>query len=271
MIAGMIVAIDAGNSAVKVALVENGEVRHEQRLPTGDDQARRVLARTLRDLGGLELRQRPDTVVLVSVVPAWTEAVSLAAAAIGLPLEIADHATIPIESRVPEPDRVGSDRLLDAYAAARLHGTPVIVVDLGTATTVDGVDANGAFVGGAILPGIELSMRALAHGTAQLPHVRVSQLPPAIGRNTREAIGSGVVLGQVGAVRELVERIAVELNPTDLARATVVVTGGTSRASWSGVWLEPLGDRPAVADVIDPELTLRGLALLHEELARVAR
>jgi type III pantothenate kinase len=265
----MILAIDAGNSAVKVALVEGGEVRFEQRLPTRDDGARRALAATLRGLCALEPSRQPDAIVLVSVVPAWAQAVTEAAAALGVPLIVADHATIPLAIGVAHPERVGSDRLLDGYAAVRLHGSPVIVVDLGTATTVDAVDASGAFVGGAILPGIELSMRALADGTAQLPHVRVSQLPRAIGRDTEGAIGSGVILGQIGAVRELVERIAVELNPTDQARATVVVTGGTSRASWAGAWTEPLGDRPPVADVVDPELTLRGLALLHEELAGI--
>ncbi|MEA2622251.1 MAG: type pantothenate kinase [Chloroflexota bacterium] len=263
----MILAIDAGNSAIKIALVDGGGVRLAARLATREPEARDRLVDTLRDLVGNAAPGELEQVVLVSVVPAWTEAIAAAAARLGAPLLVADHSTIPIAVRVPHPGGVGSDRLLDAYAAARLHGTPVIVVDLGTATTVDAVDAGGAFVGGAILPGIELGMRALATGTAQLPHVEISQLPRAIGRDTESAIGSGTVLGQVGAVRELVERIAVELAPTDQPLATVVVTGGYARATWSGVWLEHLGDRPAIADIVDPDLTIRGLALLHEELA----
>lgn len=265
----MIIAIDAGNSAVKVALVDAAGVWSVQRLPTRDAGARARLDETLRSLSAHAPGGEVDTVALVSVVPSWTEAVREAVGELGTRLLVADHASIPITAQVAHPEGVGADRLLDAYSAARLHGTPVIVVDLGTATTVDAVDASGAFVGGAILAGVELGVRALATGTEQLPQVQVSQLPRALGRDTQSAISSGMVFGQVGAVRELVERIANELSPAGAARPTVVLTGGTSRAAWASVWLEPFGDQPPIADVLEPDLTLRGLGLLHAELAEL--
>src|SRR5262249_59123408 len=104
---------------------------------------------------------------------------------------------------------------------------PVIVVDLGTATTVDVVGADGAFLGGAILPGIELGARALASGTAQLPAIDVAGLPLAIGRDTPSAIASGLVFGHLGAVRELVARMRADT----LGNAHVVITGGGACAA----------------------------------------
>lgn len=291
----MIIVIDAGNSAVKVARIDGDDFEFVQAVPikaTADDLFRSTVAQ--RILADLPARDGAGA-VLVSVVPAWTAAFRQAASNLNVTLLVAEHQTIPIPVRVPLPGGVGADRLLDAYAAARLHGTPVIVVDMGTATTVDAVDASGAFVGGAILPGIELGARALASGTAQLPHVDVAQLPSAIGNDTPSAIASGVVLGQIGAIRELVDRIALELVPAGSARPTVVVTGGALRAvtlaleplpdtgprhplvvrkgvahqDWAEVWLQPFNGRPPIADIVDPDLTLRGLGLLHAELARI--
>ena len=201
----MVVAIDVGNSAVKLALVHGERVDSIQRMPTADPAARTELA---RDIAALILAGGDagagEGICLVSVVPEWTEAVMHAAVALGASLLIADHASIPLDARLPNPERVGPDRLLDAYAAERLYGAPVIVVDLGTATTVDAVDARGAFVGGAIAPGIELGLRGLASDAALLPRVAPDVPATAIGTDTPSAIQSGVVLGHVGAVRELV-------------------------------------------------------------------
>ena len=202
-----------------------------------------------------------DRVALVSVVPAWTAAIERAAADLGVPLLVAEPRSIPMANLLPEPERVGTDRLVAAFAARELHGAPVIVVDLGTATTVDGVDASGAFAGGAILPGPELSGRALSRGTAQLPAVRMDTPDHALGRDTAEAIASGVILGQVDAISGLIRRIAAELVPAR-QRARVVLTGGGSMAPWAtairGV------------DVVDPDLVMRGLGLLADRMAGVA-
>jgi len=267
----MVVAIDVGNSAVKLALLHGERVDSIQRMPTADPATRSELT---RDVAALILAGGEtgagEGICLVSVVPDWTEAVMHAAVALGASLLIADHASIPLDTRLPNPERVGPDRLLDAYAAERLYGAPVIVVDLGTATTVDAVDARGAFVGGAIAPGIELGLRGLASHAALLPRVGPDVPATAIGTDTQGAIQSGVVLGHVGAVRELVTRVTNELVPAGTRRPKVVVTGGFSASPIGKLFVERAATNlPAIADTLDPDLTLRGLALLHSEIAAV--
>jgi type III pantothenate kinase len=262
----MLVAIDVGNTEVKLAIIRHGRVLAVRRAATRSRVAAYDVDGLLADALGLDAASvgggstvaAIEAVALVSVVPRWTEAVRDVARRMSRPLLMAGPGTIPIPVHVPHPERVGADRLLDAFAALRLHGAPVIVVDLGTATTVDAVDASGAFVGGAIAAGLELGLAALASGTARLPRVPAAMPERAIGRDTSEALQSGAVLGHIGLVRELTERIAAELTGDDGARPQVVVTGGLSAAPWSSAL-------PGV-DVIDPELTLKGLALLHAEV-----
>src|SRR4051812_29854162 len=255
----MIVAIDAGNSAVKVARVHDDAVEQIAHVPTEAlARARSVIA----EAADAPL-DRAEAIVLVSVVPAWTAAVRDAAVGLGSRLLVADHRTIPLPVRVPRPDAVGADRLGDAWAATLRFGAPLVVVNLGTATTVDAVSAGGAFLGGAILTGIDLGARALARGTAQLPQVDVAELPEPIGTDTPSALASGLVLGHLGAVRELVIRMSGRLG----GHAKVVVTGGLSRASWASAWMSTADGLPAIADAIEPDLTLWGLGRLHTAVA----
>ena len=262
----MLVAIDAGNSEVKLAVIRHGRVLAVRRAATRSRLAAYDVDGLLADalgldpasVGGGSTVAAIEAFALVSVVPRWTEAAADLARRLGRPLLVADPATIPMAVHLPAPDRVGADRLLNAFAALRLHGAPVIVVDLGTASTVDAVDAAGAFVGGAIAAGLELSLAALASGTAQLPRVPPRMPERAIGRDTAEALQSGAVLGHIGLVRELTGRIAAELTRDGGPRPRIVVTGGLSAAPWSS-------QLPGV-DVMDPELTLKGLALLHAEV-----
>jgi type III pantothenate kinase len=254
----MIVAIDAGNSAVKVARVNDDVIELVESVPTADlPRAGDVIANAA---GGAE------SVVLVSVVPSWTSTVRSAADELGLRLIVADHRSIPIRVRLPRPDAVGADRLLDAWAGSVRFGAPLIVVNLGTATTVDAVDRDGAFIGGAILPGIELGARALARGTAQLPKVDVEELPRAIGTDTPSAIAGGLVLGHLGAVRELASRMQQQVG----GGAAVIVTGGLSRALWASAWTSGADGLPAIAGAIEPDLTLWGLGRLHAAIAVAA-
>lgn len=251
----MIIGIDVGNTAIKVARVDASRVLDARRQATGTGPDADSVASLLAGVSAA------DRVALVSVVPAWTAAIQRAAADLGVPLTVAEAGIIPMPNLLAEPERVGADRLVAAFAARELHGSPVIIVDLGTATTVDGVDSSGAFAGGAILPGPELAARALARATAQLPAIRMEPPDHALGRDTVEAIASGVILGQVEAISGLIRRIAAELVPAK-QHARVVLTGGGSIAPWAtairGV------------DVIDPDLVLRGLGLLADRMAGVA-
>ena len=176
---------------------------------------------------------------------------------------------IPISTGLVRADQTGPDRLLAAWAAAHLHGSPVIVVDLGTATTVDVVDSDGFYLGGAILPGFGLAAESLAQGTARLPRIDLDLPDDAIGQDTIGAISSGVVIGHIGAVRELALRMHERIDRDDRSTAPtkVVITGGHAAAPWAeAAWRTPTAGLPVIADELDPDLVLRGLGLLAEHM-----
>lgn len=150
-------------------------------------------------------------------------------------------ADLPLVVRVPRPDMVGIDRLLDALAANRLRtpGRPAVVVDVGTAITVDLIAPDGAFLGGAILPGIAMSARAMHEFTDLLPLLGVSDLaepPPVVGRATEPAMRSGLFWGAVGAVRELVARMSIE--------AGGIESDGENPATVAPLEPDPTADHP---------------------------
>ena len=197
-----------------------------------------------------------------SVVPAVTDALEAVAARRERPLLIAGAGTVPLPIRTERPGEAGADRLVNALAVSRLYGTPAVVVDLGTATTFDCVAHDGAFVGGAIAPGIELGLDALAARTAKLPRVELRLPERAIGRDTTAAIQSGAVLGYQALVAGLLARIRRELadaGDVSMGDVHVVLTGGLATLPWAGT-LEGV-------EAIDSELTLKGLAILHAEVA----
>jgi type III pantothenate kinase len=280
----VIIGVDIGNSAAKAALVEGGTLHGSGRLDTS-------LASTADLAEGLRLLAAtspvpPEAIVAVSVVDRWTARLERAAEELRLPLTMATASRIPLLTALPRPDLTGPDRLLAAWTAMTLHGRPAIIVDLGTATTVDAVDGDGFFLGGAILPGLGLAAAALAEGTARLPRVELALPGDAIGADTEGAMQSGIVIGHLGSVRELVQRMRERLasepalvpieGPAGPAAApaagamalTVVVTGGHAGSAWAQrAWCEPASPTlPAIADVLDPELLLRGLGLLAEHL-----
>ncbi|MEX1295446.1 MAG: type III pantothenate kinase [Candidatus Limnocylindrales bacterium] len=261
----MILAVDIGNSAAKAAIVEGDVVLRSGRLDTSTAGAEDLLD-GLRVLVGAN-DEPPSAIIAVSVVDRWTERLEIAADALGLPLTIVAASHIPISTALARPDRTGPDRLLAGWAAAHIYGTPVIVVDLGTATTVDAVDADGFFLGGAIAPGLELAADALAEHTARLPRIDVALPDEAIGIDTAGAIASGVVIGHIGTVRELARRMHAHI-AVPAARTKVVITGGHSAASWArAAWRTPAGaELPAIADALDPDLVIRGLGLLAEHM-----
>lgn len=173
------------------------------------------------------------------------------------PPQLLTYRDLPIEVRVDEPARVGIDRLLAAVAAnhLRVPERPAVVIDLGTAITVDLVEADGGFAGGAILPGIGMAGRALAEQTDALPRVVLtdSQSPPEpFGKSTKAAIEAGLYWGAVGAVNELIAQLAARKN----IRPDVFLTGGAGRFVLSSIARE-------YASRYEPHLVLAGIALLQ--------
>jgi type III pantothenate kinase len=260
----VLLAIDVGNTNVTIGSFRNGSLTAVRRAATPRSVTPDELEVLLEDLLHLDDAAFADVsaIASASVVPAISEALETVATRRERPLLIASAGTVPIPVRVDRPSDVGADRLVNALAVARLYGTPAVVVDLGTATTFDCVASDGAFVGGAIAPGIEVGLDALASRTAKLPRVELRSPDRAIGRDTVSAIQSGAVLGYQALVAGLLVRIRRELADSgDVATGDVhvVLTGGLSKGAWAAA-LEGV-------EAIDPELTLKGLAILHAEVA----
>jgi type III pantothenate kinase len=258
----VIVALDVGNTNVNYSIVSDGEAAALGQFPTPkSDVAAEMDHRigTIVDEAAQHGGGEPEF-VMASVVPAVTAAVEAALAQRGIRLLVANRSSIPIEIRVDHPEHVGDDRLVNAYAALRVHGAPAIVVDMGTATTFDVVDADGAFIGGAIAAGAGLGLDALARGTAQLPNVPLLMPEHAIGRDTVSAMQAGAVIGHSGLVLVLIRAISDQLTIDGGPQPKVILTGGLSSTDWAQAI-------PNV-DVIDPHLTLEGLTRLHEEVTQ---
>ena len=258
---------DVGNSRIKLAaVVAHGRgralptIRHRQEI---DDRGLRT--NLLRQWLAVAA-PGPAVILVASVHDAAAAVLEMALAeesATGrrpLRQRRIGHADLPWPPALPEPQRVGIDRLAAAAAAAvvKPEAEGAIIVDCGTAATVDMVAADGRFLGGAILPGPTLMARALAQGTSKLPEVWALEPadPPALpGRNTREAIAAGIGWGMRGAIAELVARGRLVLGPS----APVILTGGWSRAILPAV--------PGATEM--PDLVLQGIALAAERcLAR---
>jgi type III pantothenate kinase len=260
----MLLAVDIGNTNITLGLVTAGTLMSTRRAATQRAATSDELELLLDGLLGLDGRSL-DTVsdiAIASVVPALTAQVEGVAARRGIGILVAAAGTVPIAIRVERPGEVGADRLVNALAAQRLYGTPAVVVDFGTATTLDCVGPDGAYVGGAIAPGLELGLEALGARTAKLPRIELRTPARAIGRDTVSAMQSGTVFGYQALATGLLARVRAELaeqSATPPGAVHTILTGGLSAAPWaSGI---------EGVDVIDPDLTLKGLAILHAEVA----
>jgi len=245
-----VLACDVGNSAVRFAHVKGETVGPPRRFRVGE-------------LGGLgaalgELWTQipaPKRLVAASVNPAALKALEAAAAeALGQEvLLIGRDLPLPIETRLPDPESIGVDRLCAAVAAYDRLGQACVVADFGTAITIDCVGADGVFLGGAILPGLGMSADSLHDHTAQLPRVEPARPGWVFGRSTREAIVGGIIAAARGALRELAEAYATELGRWPL----VILTGGDA-----ALVCEHPGDSELVQAVV-PDLVLRGVAMAY--------
>jgi type III pantothenate kinase len=260
----MLLAVDIGNSNLTLGWFRGGTLVGTRRAATAARATTDELDLLLAGLLGLDGLGFAEIGALAaaSVVPELTARLEEIALRHGLPLIVAGVGTVPIPVRVERPAEVGADRLVNALAAARLHGTPAVVADFGTATTVDAVAADGAFIGGAIAPGLELGLEALAARTAKLPRIELRSPDRAIGRDTVSAMQAGTVFGYQALATGLLDRIRRELaeqSNVPLEAVRTILTGGLSAAPWAAA-IDGV-------DVIDPDLTLKGLAILHAEIA----
>lgn len=248
----MLWAIDVGNTHTVVGLWDGSRWRSVWRRSTDVGATEDELAAWMKALCELEhLPMEAQGVVCASVVPAMRPAISrLGSRWLGADptfLERGDQVGLTVV--YDPPHAVGADRIANALGALELGSPPILVVDFGTATTFDAINGDGAYVGGAILAGIEVSSQALVGRTAKLPQVELAAPERAIGRTTVESLQSGMVLGYAGAIDTLARRMADELGG-----ARVLATGGLGRL---------FTDLCTELDAYEPNLTLDGLRIAH--------
>ena len=257
----MLLAIDAGNTNVVFALVKGDEIRARWRIATdprrtADEYA--VWLRQLLELEGYTILD-VDSVIIGTVVPRATHNLEvLASKYFEVEALIAGQgrASWPIALDVDEPQSVGADRALNAIAAHSKYPGDLVVVDFGTATTFDVVGADGAYRGGIIAPGINLSIDALVNAAAKLPRIAI-EAPDGdsvIGRTTESQMLIGIYWGYVAMLEGLIGRLKKEVGRP----VTVIGTGGLAVL---------FQERTKVFDAVEPDLTIQGLSLLHQGLA----
>jgi type III pantothenate kinase len=255
----MLLAVDVGNTQTVFGLFEDDQLRADWRVATrrevtGDEIG--LLLRALFDERGLE-SEEVHGVIVSSVVPDLnaTMAEAMRRFCRAEPLFIGPGVKTGMPILYENPHEVGADRIVNAVAAVARYGTPIIVLDFGTATTFDVVSRDGEYLGGVIAPGLAISAEALFERAARLHRVDLRRPPRVIGRTTEQSLQAGLFLGYASLVEGLVARIREELGEP----AKVIATGGLA-ASFA----------PAVGcfDAVDPGLTLEGLRRIWERNQR---
>jgi type III pantothenate kinase len=258
----MLLAVDAGNTNLVFALVKDGEIRARWRIATDPRRTADEYAVWLHQLLELEGYDSVDVnaVIIGTVVPRALHNLEVLAKKYFRvePLIAGEGAAAwPLRLDVDEPQNVGADRALNVIAAHAKHPGDLIVVDFGTATTFDVVDPSGAYKGGIIAPGINLSLDALVSAAAKLPRIAIEAPDDTtvVGRTTESQMIIGIYWGYVAMLEGLTERLKREIGKP----VTVVATGG----------LAALFDKHTnVFDAIEPDLTIRGLSLLYDMASR---
>lgn len=254
----MLLAVDVGNTNVTLALFEGEKLVADWRVSSRRERTADEMALELRqlfELRGYELGV-VDGVVIASVVPTINPAL-LEASRRYLkcePVMVGPGVKTSVRVRYDNPKDVGADRIANALAAYTKYGGPVIVIDFGTAVTYDAINAEGDYLGGAIAPGVEISLDALVSHTAMLRRVEPVAPDSVIGRNTVTSIQSGLVWGFVAQVEGMVQRMVSELGGS----ARVIATGGQASL---------VAGLTHVIEVTDQLLTLEGLRLIYAQNA----
>lgn len=252
----MILAIDAGNTNIVLGCIENREIRAVARMATDVNRTDCEYAVGMKSVLAFAGFHPEDFegAILSSVVWPLTATLQRAVKLLtGLDvLTVGRGIKTGLDIRLDDPGQIGSDLVVGAVAALQLHRPPLIVIDMGTATTISAVDALGRFAGGVIVPGLRLSMEALSGNTSQLPRVSLDAPAKCIGTNTVACMQSGAIYGSAAMLDGMIERMEAELGE----RAAVIATGGLAGC------VTPFCRREIR---YEPELLLIGLAVLWEK------
>ncbi len=255
----MILAIDIGNSNIVLGGVEEEKVLFEARIRTDRTKTSDEYCVDLKIL--MEVHrvapQDVDGCIIASVVPQVLNSVKTAIRKLTgkESLVVGPGLRTGLNIAIENPAQTGADLVAGAVAALREHTPPLIVIDMGTATTMVVLDRSGALVGGSISPGVKISLDALTERTALLPGLQLDRPKNAIGRNTNDAMRSGIMLGAASMLDGMVERMEAELGYP----VSVIVTGGVAK------FVAPLCRREMI---YDKDLLIKGLVALYRENAR---
>ena len=247
----MLLAIDIGNTNITIGLFDAQKLQKTWRVST--DSSRTSDEYGLQISNMLGANKIINEVSICSVVPPLTPTFEVLCRRYFKvnPLTIGAGSKTGIKVMYDSPRDVGTDRIVDAAAVVHLYGGPAIIVDLGTATVFDAIPASSEYLGGAIAPGMGVSADALFRATSQLRRVELSAPDSAIGKNTQHSIQSGLVLGYSELVKGMIRRFKLELGK----ESKVIATGGLAQVVEKEV---------SLFDIIDPDLTLKGLQIVHE-------
>lgn len=258
----MILTIDVGNTNVVLGCVEDGVIRSRSRLATNTSDLPNDYALKMRqsfEFDGVDYHNF-DGAILSSVVPQVNRAIRSAVRKLtGLEcIMVGAGIKTGVNVKIDDPGTLAGDLITGTVGALSIYEPPIIIVDMGTATTIVVVDKDGSYIGGAIIPGVNLSFEALSQGTSLLPNISIEAPKKCIATNTVDSMKSGAVFGTAAMVDGMIERMEAELGQP----ATVVATGGLSN-----------GILPYCHHEIyhEPDLLLKGLAILYQKNAKPKR
>ena len=255
----MLLLIDIGNTNIVVGCYENEKITQEARLATDALKTSDQYCMDLKNLLSLYEIERASVtgVIISSVVPPVLNSCRTAVRKLTgkTPMIVGPGIRTGLNIQMENPAQIGSDLIVAAVAALSRFEPPLIIIDMGTATTITAIDKTGTYVGGCISPGPKISAEALSARTAQLPAISLESPKKAIGKNTIDAMRSGVMLGSACMVDGMIDRIDAELG----GGATVVATGGIAR------FILPMCRRKII---YDRNLLLKGLVILYENNRR---
>ena len=255
----MILTVDIGNSNIVIGGVEGDQIVFEARVRTESTKTSDqycVDLKILLDVHGICV-DRIEGAIIASVVPQVLNSLQTAIKKLTgkNSLVVGPGLKTGLDIRLDNPSQTGADLVVGCVAALREHKAPMIIIDMGTATTMVVLDKNGALVGGCICPGVKLSMDALTNGTALLPGLQLDQPKKAIGRNTIDCMRSGIMMGTACMLDGMVERMEQELG----YKTTVIATGGIAK------FVIPMCRREII---YDKDLLVKGLAELYRDNTR---
>lgn len=251
----MLLAIDVGNTNTVFGLYEGDTLRGSFRISTNGTSTSDEIGMTI--LQYYHFRgyrpQDTDAVIIASVVPPVMYSLTNAIRKYFSidPVIVGQDVPVGVVNRYANPREVGVDRLVNAVSAIEKYGKPLIIVDIGTAITFDCIDADGAYLGGAIFPGIKIAMEALFMKASKLPRVDIVRTEHAIGRTTVQSMQSGAVRGYVGALTGIILDMQQEMK----GDVKVIATGGMGRM---------MAEHCMLIDEVDPNLTMEGLRLIYQ-------